>query len=162
MSTPPNWSPAPEPPDSGGSTQPAPAPVGAYDAPQYGHSPIAAEPSPNPYGVPAAGAIPSFPQYGNEYGYGPPTSPQPNNGLAIASLLTSLVSLLTVFPAPVGLILGIAALRAIRRDGTGGRGLAIAGIIIGATVTLGAAAIIGFFFVVATVMTVPGIEGAST
>lgn len=162
MSTPPSWSPAPEYTDPRGPTQPAPAPVGAYGVPQYGSSPIAEEPSANPYGVPAAGAVPASPQYGYGYGYGQPSSPQRTNGLAIASLVTSLVSLLTVITAPVGLILGIVALRAIRRDGTGGRGQAIAGIIIGATVTLGVAAIVGFFFVIATVMTVPGIEGAST
>ena len=139
MSIPPSWSPAPEPPDPGESTQPAPAsaPVDAYGAPQYGIPQRAAEPGINPYGVPAGGAVPAFPQYGYEYGYGQPSSPQHTNGLAIASLMTILVSLLTVVTAPVGLSLG-------------------------AIVTLGVAAVVGFFFAVATVKTVPGIEGAST
>jgi len=58
--------------------------------------------------------------------YQPPTPP--TNGMAIASLITSLLGLY-----PVGLILGYMAKRQIDESGgaMGGRGLAMAGIIIG-------------------------------
>src|SRR5690349_6671557 len=76
----------------------------------------------------------SDPQYGPPppgYGYprpypvyGPPTNP-----MAIAALVCALTI------APVGLGLGIAARKQIRRTGEQGDGLALAGIIIGGIVT---------------------------
>src|SRR3954463_808106 len=83
----------------------------------------------------------SDPRYGPPQGYGypphypaygPPTNagyPPPTNPMAIAAL----VGALTI--APVGLGLGIAARRQIRRTGEGGDGMALAGIIIGGIVT---------------------------
>jgi hypothetical protein len=50
---------------------------------------------------------------------------RPTNGLAIASLVTSLSCL-----PPLGLLLGILGLRQIRRRGDRGRGLAVAGVVI--------------------------------
>src|SRR3954449_6772117 len=70
-------------------------------------------PSPPGYGYP-----PPYPVYG------PPTNP-----MAIAALVCALTI------APVGLGLGIAARKQIRRTGEGGDGLALAGIIIGGIVT---------------------------
>jgi len=53
------------------------------------------------------------------------------NGLAIASLVVSLTCC-----GPVGAILGIVSLGQIKRTGEQGRGMAIAGIVIGALSTL--------------------------
>jgi hypothetical protein len=82
--------------------------------PQYG-------PPPPGYGYP-----PPYPVYG------PPTNaayPPPTNPMAIAALVCALTI------APVGLGLGIAARKQIRRTGEQGDGLALAGIIIGGIVT---------------------------
>ncbi len=109
----------------------APA-YGAADP--YGTAPGAAQPgypsAPPPYGGPYAGA----PAYGPYGGWAPPVAP-PTEGLAIASLVLSCASFLVGVTAPVGLGLGIAALRRIGRTGAQGRGLAIAGIIVGGIVT---------------------------
>jgi len=87
------------------------------------------------------------PGYGSAaYGpavYGPPRK---TDGLAIASLVTSAVGL-TVFagvPCPVGLGLGIASLRRIKKTGADGRGLAIAGIAVGAVGTVLLLAFVAF------------------
>ncbi|MFH0831030.1 MAG: DUF4190 domain-containing protein [Parcubacteria group bacterium] len=62
------------------------------------------------------------------------------NGLAIAAFVLSLVGL-----GIIGLILGIVALSQIKKTGEGGKGLAIAGIIIGAlSVVAGIIVIIWF------------------
>ena len=83
----------------------------------------------------------SDPQYGPPPGYGypppypvygPPTNAAyspPTNPMAIAALVCALTI------APVGLGLGIAARKQIRRTGEQGDGLALAGIIIGGIVT---------------------------
>ncbi|SDQ74415.1 DUF4190 domain-containing protein [Actinopolyspora saharensis] len=62
----------------------------------------------------------------------------PNNGLAIASMVVSLVSVLTlcfwglgVLLALLGVIFGHVSRGQIRRDGTRGDGMAMAGIVIG-------------------------------
>jgi hypothetical protein len=77
---------------------------------------------------------PTQPTYGTipyQTPYGQP-APQTTNGLAVASLVVSLVCL-----APVGLILGLVALNQINEsNGTqGGKGMAIAGVTIGAVFT---------------------------
>lgn len=71
-----------------------------------------------------------------QYGYGgphyppgmpyPPPVPRPTDGMAIAALICGMVA------GPVGLILGIIALGRIRRSGAQGRGMAVAGIVLGA------------------------------
>jgi len=75
----------------------------------------------------------SDPRHGPPQGYGyPPPYPvygPPTNPMAIAALVCALTI------APVGLGLGIAARRQIRRTGEGGDGMALAGIIIGGIVT---------------------------
>ncbi|WP_037160016.1 DUF4190 domain-containing protein [Rhodococcoides fascians] len=55
------------------------------------------------------------------YGYRPPTT----NGLAIAALIGA------IFLAPLGIVLGHISLSQIKRTGEQGRGLALAGLIIG-------------------------------
>jgi len=83
---------------------------------------------------------PMGPQSGSPYGgygypgYGVPVSP-PTSGLAIASLVCSLVGLATCITAPVGAILGHIARRQIRERGEGGDSMALAGIIVGWVVT---------------------------
>ena len=77
--------------------------------------------------------------------------------------MTSLASLVVGISAPVGLILGIFALRAIRRDGTGGRGLAIGGIVVGALVTLLIVAFVVIAIVASTMfVATSGTAGLST
>jgi hypothetical protein len=75
----------------------------------------------------------SDPHHGPPPGYGyPPPYPvygPPTNAMAIAALVCALTI------APVGLGLGIAARKQIRRTGEQGDGLALAGIIIGGIVT---------------------------
>lgn len=63
----------------------------------------------------------------------PPVVGQSTNGLAIAALVTSLVCC-----GPIGLVLGLVALSQINasQGRQGGKGLAIAGIAIGAVTTL--------------------------
>ncbi|MCL2423981.1 MAG: DUF4190 domain-containing protein [Micrococcales bacterium] len=78
-----------------------------YDAPQYG-SPPPAYPAP---------------------GYGPPgmyAVERKTNGLAIASLICSLLGM-----SLLGIIFGHIAVRQIRQTGDGGEGMAKAGLIIG-------------------------------
>ncbi|NMN95044.1 DUF4190 domain-containing protein [Nocardiaceae bacterium YC2-7] len=59
--------------------------------------------------------------------------PRPTNGYAIASLISSCVGPITLLVGfVVGPILGVVALKQIGRTGEKGRGLAIAGIVIGA------------------------------
>ncbi|WP_051639912.1 DUF4190 domain-containing protein [Cellulomonas sp. URHE0023] len=131
---------------------PAPAPSSPYGPPPagapYGQAPAYGNPAgqAHPYGVaPAYGQPPAYgqtppPGYGTPYGatpYGYPGGPSqqvPTEPLAIASLVTSLVGLvfLAGLTGPVGLGLGIAALRRTRKNGKRGRGMAIAGIVVGA------------------------------
>ncbi|WP_421734960.1 DUF4190 domain-containing protein [Cellulomonas sp.] len=104
----------------------SPAP---YGAPQPSYGGPAAYGGPQPYGTPGAS--------GPFFGYGGVVEP-PTDGLAIASLVTSIAGLLVLggAPGPVGVGLGIGALRRIRRRGTKGRGMAIAGVVVGAVSTL--------------------------
>jgi hypothetical protein len=57
----------------------------------------------------------------------PYNQPAPVNGLAIASLVLGILCCLPV----VGLVLGLIALGQIRKKGERGRGMAIAGIVLG-------------------------------
>ncbi|MEU6561781.1 DUF4190 domain-containing protein [Nocardia nova] len=102
--------------------QPAPPSYPSYPQPQP-HQP-------QPYGQPnygyPGGAMPYQP-----YGYA--QAQQGTNGLAIGSLIASVLGLCTCIGSIVGIILGIIALNQIKeRGGQQGRGMAIAGICIGA------------------------------
>ena len=126
---------SPPPPPAYGAPQFRAPQYGApqYGAPQYG--------APNPYDAPQYGGQqypgPPAPYPGQPYGqpYGQQYGGLRTNGMAIGSLVTSLTGFLFLISAPVGLVLGIVALRQIRRDGTEGRGMAIAGIVIGSVIT---------------------------
>ncbi|GAA1663894.1 hypothetical protein GCM10009745_01980 [Kribbella yunnanensis] len=94
-----------------GPQQPGPPQYGGQ--PPYGQqAPYGQQPP--PYGMP--------PIQGNPYQQGPP---QGTNGLAIASLILGIVSMVLF-----SVILGIIALRQIKERNQNGRGLAIAGIAI--------------------------------
>jgi hypothetical protein len=142
----------PPPPGPGG--QFPPDPVQPYQQPQ-GFAPD------NPYGQ-SYGYDPNAP-YGYGYGspYGPPQYPMvspPSDGMAIASLVVSCVSVLGLCTWGIGAILGLVgailghvAQRRIRNTGAGGRGMALAGVIVGWSVfVLGL--IIAAVFVFAVVM----------
>lgn len=108
----------PNPPESfppGGTGTPAPA---------VGLPP----PTGQPVLLPApAGVVPvGLPQVGYLVG------PRPTNGMAIAALVCSLVL------APLGIIFGHISLAQIKRTGEDGRGMAIAGLVIGYLSTVGA------------------------
>lgn len=129
-----------------GYGQPTPAPAAAYGPPApagyappgtYGAQPPGAPPA---YGAPAYGGPQPYAgptPVGAPFGYGAPITP-PTEGLATASLATSVGGLLVLggLPGPVGVGLGIAALRRIRRRGTRGRGMAVAGVVVGVVSTL--------------------------
>jgi hypothetical protein len=146
---------------------PPPGPVPPWNPPTSGPPPPAYPPPPGYQDTPAYGS-PSYPppppQYGHSYpppgyrgGYGgPPGYPGPygpyqpyrdrsheTNGLAIASLITSIAGGLLGIPLSfaligilfpvVGAVLGVVSLNQIKRTNQQGRGLAIAGIAVGAT-----------------------------
>jgi len=94
--------------------QPPPVNPGTYPS----HSPI-------PYASPSPYASPN--PYADHYPYAyPPVQDQTTNGFAIASLVCSIVGIQIL-----GWIFGGVALSQISRTGQKGRGLAIAGIVIG-------------------------------
>lgn len=97
-----------------------PPPPGDYPPPAggYGYQPAAPPPG---YGYP-----PPAPGYG----YPPPPSVSTNN-MAIASLVSSLLGWICGIGPILGVVFGIIALNQIKQNGQAGRGLALAGIIIG-------------------------------
>ncbi|GGK69651.1 DUF4190 domain-containing protein [Nocardia camponoti] len=123
-------------------SQPAqPSPPSYPSTPQYPTAPPPSAPQypQQPYGQPQP--YPGQPAYGapyQPYGYAQPQA-QGTNGMAIASLVTSLTGLVTCgLGGIVGLILGFIALNQTKEPGQeAGRGLAIAGVIIGALMTIG-------------------------
>ena len=105
-------------------------------APPYSNQPYSNQPYSNqPYGTPPYGTPPYEP-----YGYpGHPYPPYPypypaprTNALAIASLVCAFLF------APLGIVFGHLSLSQIRRSGEDGRGLALAGLVIGYVVTIAA------------------------
>jgi hypothetical protein len=112
-------------------------PQPGYPQPQPGYPqpgfPQAGYPPPPPAGYP-----PPYPG-GYPYGYDPyaPVRPTGTNGKAIAALVTSLAGMFCGLPSIVGLILGVIAMRETKRTGQDGHGMALAGVIVGAVVTMG-------------------------
>ncbi|QDY78839.1 DUF4190 domain-containing protein [Streptomyces qinzhouensis] len=88
-----------------------------------------------PFGQPypaQAGQHPAYHPYQQFPGY-PAPPPQPTtNGFSIAALVSGLVCCMP----PLGLVLGVVALRQIKRRGQRGKGMAIAGIALSAVSTL--------------------------
>jgi Domain of unknown function (DUF4190) len=125
----------PEQPFRGTEYQPLedrPGPPDPYAPVDY---PTGYPPLPPPtYPHPVAGYPGGYPGYGaNPYDPYRQGKPQGTNGLAIAALVISLVSLLFCgFTSIIGLILGLIAMRDTKRSGQDGFGIALAGTIIGA------------------------------
>ena len=158
MSDPTPQNPAPEPgayppvPPAPGAAQPAaPAGPGAYPPPAQGAYP------PPAYGAPASPAAPSYgaaPAYGAASGYGAAPGygygAQPKtNTLAIVSLIASISGfvILPFIGSVVGVITGHMSLNQLKTSGEQGRGMALAGTIVG-WVGLGLA-ILGIFAAIA-------------
>lgn len=128
------------PPEQGGSSEHSGYPgydqggQGGYpggQAPQYGTGPP-------DYGQ--AGGYPGYPGYP---GYGPPLQELPK-GLAIAALVLGILALVTFWTAVGGIVLGIVgvilggvAIRKAGRGQAGGRGMAIAGLVLSVLGLLG-------------------------
>lgn len=112
MTTPP-----PPPPPGGVPPVPPPPPGGGY--------PPVPPPPPGQPPVP-----PPPPGYGSGGGM-PGSVPQGNNGLAIASLVLSIVGVCCGIGSIIGIVLGFVAMNQIKKTGQSGEGLAKAGIIIG-------------------------------
>lgn len=107
-----------------------------YQPPGYGYPPSYQG---GPPGYPAA---PAYPGAYAPYQPGYPAPSSGNNGLAIASLITSITGLILGIPLMlfcwigilvpiVGVVLGIVALNQIKQTNQPGRGMAIAGIAVG-------------------------------
>ncbi|CAN5432348.1 peptidylprolyl isomerase [soil metagenome] len=108
--------------------------------PPYGGPPPPCGEQP-PYGEPASydealssgqwGAPPPGPGYPFRYPYQQPypPPPRPTNAMAIASIICAFVL------APLGIIFGHISLSQIKKSGEDGRGLAIAGLVIGYAIT---------------------------
>ena len=120
------------------------APGGYPPPPLYGAPPGYGPPPGYPppgYGAPGYGAGYGAPGYGAPGAYGAPgypaygAQPTKTNALAIASLVASVVSLCGI-GSIAGIILGVVAINQIKVSGESGRGLAIAGIIVGAITLL--------------------------
>lgn len=128
----------------------------------YGSSPYGSRPSADdPYGTQPYPEPEGYGYGQNPYqSYGQPSQlpaqhqpylmpmapAQRTNGLAIASLITSCTGLFLGISAPVGIVLGIIAMSQIKSDpGYTGRGMALAGIVVGGALTvIGALLIVAF------------------
>ncbi|MFC7676889.1 DUF4190 domain-containing protein [Mycolicibacterium sp. GCM10028919] len=114
-----------QPPPPPGNYPPPPPQGGGYPPPPQGGG------YPPP---PQGGGYPPPPQGG---GYPPPPggfggAPTKTNTLAIASLVCAVLGLLCGIGSILGIVLGVVALNQIKQTGEGGRGLAQAGIVVGA------------------------------
>ncbi|MFD7153908.1 DUF4190 domain-containing protein [Kribbella sp. NPDC059898] len=124
-------------------------PQPTYPTQQYGQQPT--------YGQPGYGQQPGYPQqpyaqqpYGYGYGYGYQGTSGGTNGLATAALICGLGGLVIGITAPVAIGLGIAALVQIKHRNQEGKGMAIAGLAIGAVLTLAYIAFFTFIIVLGT------------
>ena len=122
--------------------------------PSSGPPPYQPPPSPTPYAVPGAGSPPPPPGFGGPGsggpGFGGPsfqnfqnfqTAPTRSKKALWSMILgiAGIVLCIVVLPSLVALILGILALREIGRSGgaTGGKGMAIAGLVLGIVGVIG-------------------------
>lgn len=117
---------------------PAPSPYGSAPAsqpPAYGSAPAYGQ-APPAYGQPAA-AYGTPPAYGQAPGYADPYgsyAPVKTNTLAVISMVASIVGFVWILPfigSLAGVIMGHISLRQIAATGEKGRGMALAGLIVG-------------------------------
>ncbi|GAA1149855.1 hypothetical protein GCM10009630_55290 [Kribbella jejuensis] len=130
--------------------QPQYGQAGYNQQPSYGQptQPIPGQsPYGQPYGQPQYGQASYAPSVYGGYGY---TGSPGTNGLATASLICSLAGLLIGLSAPVGIVLGIIALSQIKKRNQDGKGMAIAGVIIGSVLTVGTILLFLFLIVLGT------------
>src|SRR5690606_21450653 len=121
----------------------APGPYGQapYGQAAYGQAPYGQS---QPYGQaqPYGQQQPYGQGYGAQpaYGYGPTwgTPVVPNDGMSIAALVVGIVSLAScmIFLGPVAVGLGIVGMRRTAQNGTRGRGMAVAGLVMGVLTSL--------------------------
>lgn len=127
-------------------------------------APVASDPRPDPYAPPAQGV--ATPYYSSPYvgaPYGAPAYGAGINGLALAGVIVSAAGWLIIpLLGPIaGIILSVFGLRtAGRREAAGnpnsGRGLAMAGLIVGIIVgAIGALVLVIYIVALASVMTYP-------
>ena len=130
----PSYDTTPYPPAAEAPTYGAPT----HAAPTYGAQPVQTTP----------GAPPVMP-----YGYAGYAPARRTNGLAVASMILSIVGFIWVLPfvgSIAGAIMGHVALGQIRRTGEAGRGMALAGVIVGwAGIALLVLGVLFFVFVAA-------------
>lgn len=134
-----NPTPPPQPnAQSGPSSGPHQQPPSAYPSypsyPQQGQQPYGQQPyGQQPYGQQPYGQQPyGYPGSSPYQPYGHAQPQQGNNGMAIGSLIASILGLCTCLGSVVGIVLGVIALNQIKERGGQGRGMALAGIWIGA------------------------------
>jgi hypothetical protein len=124
--TPPNTPEVPAAPAYAAPADSEVPPAPAYGAPQAPPAPAYGEVPPAPaYGAPAYGAPAA--------GYGQPAfgAAPKTNTFAIVSLVASIAGLFTGITFLVGIIFGHLSLSQIKKTAEGGRGRAIAGLVIG-------------------------------
>ena len=115
-------------PQSGGPA--TPPPLGAAPSTPYG--------TPAPYAPPPPGYAPAYPPPG--YGYPPYPRPSgPTSGWAMAALIFGLLGFcLPILGSLLGIIFGIVGISKTRENRAGGRGMAVAGLVLGIVTLLAA------------------------
>ena len=91
-----------------------------------------------------------YPDQDNPYGH--PVGSRPKNGLGLASLILGVVGLLAcwllgigLLPGLVGLVLGIVALRRVRRGIATNRGVAITGVVLSVLAVIASAVFLALY-----------------
>ncbi|MFE7587067.1 DUF4190 domain-containing protein [Streptomyces gardneri] len=125
-------------------------PAGAYGYPSAASTPAAAP-------VPPAGAGYPYPSYGVGYGSQPPGWQQPSNGMGIASMVLGIIAAvgfclygLNIILGILALIFGIIGMKKAGRGEATNRGMALAGVILGAVGIVVGSVVLGLIIWAAT------------
>lgn len=144
---------APLPPFPGAPTDPSATQDYTQGAPEaYPYAPGYPQPGQlGQPGQPGYGQGPVFPPPGyGPYGYGVPGYAGPayggTNGLSIAALVCGICGFLCGIPAILAIVFGCIGLSQDKQRGQGGRGLAIAGIVLGSLWVIGTILLIAVNF----------------
>ncbi len=125
-----SYPPPPDPYTTGGTPPASPSTPGLSDPAPSVDPTVPVPPAPdNPYA--SAAAAPPNPYAGGTPGSPYYAAPVGTDGVSIAALVTGILG-----TGPVALVLGILGVRRTSRNGTGGKGMAIAGIVLGAIGTI--------------------------